>query len=75
MKTKFITAIYSDLHGTIFGGRASRGSHYIFSLLSLLKMTNAVFLCYTSKNEIESLESFFYDEYKIPKDKLILKSF
>ena len=75
MKTKFITAIYSDLHGTIFGGRASRGSHYRFSLLSLLKMTNAVFLCYTSKNEIESLESFFYDEYKIPKDKLILKSF
>jgi hypothetical protein len=75
MKTKFITAIYSDLHGTIFGGRASRGSHYRFSLLSLLKITNAVFICYTSKNEIESLESFFYEENNISKDILILKSF
>lgn len=75
MKVKFITAIYSDLHGTTFGGRPSRGSHYRYSLLSLLKMTDSDFLCYTSENEIESLISFFYDEHHISREKLVLKVF
>ena len=38
MKTKIITAIYSNLHGTDLGGRLSRQGHYYWSLLSLLKM-------------------------------------
>ena len=60
MSVKFITSIYSNLHGTEFGGRIGRGGHYRFSLLSLLKMSNADFLCYTSDQEIDSLKSFFY---------------
>ena len=75
MKVKFITSIYSDLHGTEFGGRPSRGGHYRFSLLSLLKMTNADFLCYTSENELESLKEFFYDNYDISKEQLKFKVF
>lgn len=75
MKVKFITAIYSDLHGTTFGGRPSRGGHYRYSLLSLLKMTDADFLCYTSEDEIESLITFFYDEHYISREKLTLKVF
>ena len=55
MSVKFITSIYSDLHGTEFGGRPGRGGHYRFSLLSLLKMTDADFLCYTSDREINDL--------------------
>ena len=58
-KVKFITAIYTDLYGTEYGGRLSRGGHYRWSLLSLLKMTDADFLCYTSERELESLQEFF----------------
>jgi hypothetical protein len=70
MSTRFITAIYSDLNGTELGGRPNRGSHYRFSLLSLLKMTDADFLCYTSDRELQSLKDFFYEEHKILEDKL-----
>ncbi len=70
MSTKFITAIYSDLYGTEFGGRPNRGAHYRYSLLSLLKMTDADFLCYTSDREIDSLKKFFYEENNIPESKL-----
>jgi hypothetical protein len=70
MSTRFITAIYSDLNGTELGGRPARGSHYRYSLLSLLKMTDADFLCYTSDREIDSLKEFFYTENYISQDKL-----
>ena len=75
MKIKFITSIYSDLHGTEFGGRPSRGGHYKYSLLSLLKMTDADFLCYTSDREIEDLKNFFYTQHNISSDKLVFEIF
>ena len=75
MSTKFITSIYSDLYGTEFGGRPNREGHYRYSLLSLLKITDADFLCYTSDRELPSLESFFYEEHLISKDKLKFKVF
>lgn len=75
MSVKFITSIYSDLYGTEFGGRINRGSHYRYSLLSLLKMTDADFLCYTSDRELESLFKFFYDEHKISSEKLKFQVF
>lgn len=75
MSVKFITSIYSDLSGTEFGGRVGRGGHYRYSLLSLLKMTDADFLCYTSDREIESLKSFFYDKHSILPEKLEFKIF
>ena len=70
MSVKFITSIYSDLHGTEYGGRVGRGGHYRYSLLSLLKMSDADFLCYTSDREIDSLKTFFYDENNISNEKL-----
>jgi hypothetical protein len=70
MKVKFITAIYSNLAGTEFGGRPSRGSHYRYSLLSLLKMTDADFICYTNSEELEGLKSFFYKDFSISEEKL-----
>jgi hypothetical protein len=75
MKIKFLTSIYSDLHGTEFGGRPSRGGHYKYSLLSLLKMTDADFLCYTSDREIEDLKNFFYSEHNISSEKLKFEIF
>lgn len=72
-KVKFITAIYSDLHGTEFGGRPSRGSHYRWSLLSLLKMTDADFICYTSDRELDSLIDFFYKENNVSEEQLKFK--
>lgn len=75
MKTKIVTAIYSDLHGTELGGRPSRGGHYRYSLRTLLKMTNADFVCYTSETELESLKEFFYQQVGITEDRLVLKTF
>jgi hypothetical protein len=74
-KVKFITAIYNDLYGTEFGGRPSRREHYKFSLLSLLKITDADFVCYTSESELSSLENFFYEGNSISKEKLQFKTF
>ena len=74
-KTKFITAIYCNLYGTELGGRPSRGGHYRWSLLSLLKMTDADFICYTSEEELNSLEQFFYEENNISKEKLQIVKF
>jgi len=73
MKVKFITTIYSDLYNTTLGGRQSRYHHYRLSLLSLLKMTNADFVCYTSENEIQSLYNFFYIQHNISQKKLEIK--
>lgn len=70
MSVKFITCIYSRLSGTKFGGRSSRGGHYKWSLLSLLKMTEADFTCYTSSDEFEDLELFFFDTHNISRDQL-----
>jgi hypothetical protein len=75
MSTKIITAIYSDLNGTELGGRPNRGSHYRYSLLSLLKMTDADFLCYTSDREIESLKEFFYSQNNISENQLKFQIF
>jgi hypothetical protein len=75
MSVKFITSIYSDLYGTEYGGRMNRGSHYRFSLLSLLKMTDADFLCYTSDRELDSLKNFFYSEHQISAEKLKFQVF
>jgi hypothetical protein len=72
MSVKIITSIYSDLNGSEFGGRPNRGGHYRWSLLSLLKMSEADFVCYTSEREFDDLENFFYDQYKIDKNKLKL---
>lgn len=69
-RVKFITAIYSNLYGTEFGGRPSRRGHYRWSLMSLLKMTNADFICYTSEEEYSELQHFFYTEQKISESQL-----
>jgi hypothetical protein len=70
MSVKIITSIYSDLHGTDFGGRPNRGGHYRWSLLSLLKMSDADFICYTSQKELDDLENFFYTENNVDRNKL-----
>ena len=75
MSIKFITAIYSDLNGTDLGGRPDRKGHYRWSLLSLLKMTDADFVCYTSDREYDDLLKFFYEEKNVDRNKLIIKKF
>ena len=70
MKVKFITCIYSDLSGTDLGGRPGRNGHYRWSLLSLLKMSDADFLCYTSERELDSLKHFFYERNNVSPEKL-----
>lgn len=75
MKIKIVTSIYSDLYGTKYGGRIGRRDHYRWSLMSLLKMTDADFVCYTSNNEYEELCSFFYEQNNVNKEKLVIKKF
>lgn len=75
MTTKIITSIYSNLYGTELGGRPSRGGHYRHSLLNLLNMNDADFVCYTSVEEHEDLVNFFYNQHRIDQNKLILKTY
>jgi len=70
MKVKILTCIYSDLSLLNMGGRSHRKDHYRFSLLSLMKMSNADFLCYTSEREIEDLKNFFYILHNVSEEKL-----
>jgi GR25 family glycosyltransferase involved in LPS biosynthesis len=74
-KVKFITAIYSNLNGTELGGRPNRHGHYRWSLLSILKMSDADFICYTSNEEFNDLEKFFYDENNVDRKKLQIVKF
>ena len=75
MKVKFITCIYSNISGTDFGGRSSRGGHYRWSLLSIIKMTDADFVCYTSSEEYNSLVEFFYKRHSIDENRFQIKIF
>ena len=70
MRIKILTSVYSDLYGSDMGGRPGRKDHYRFSLLSLLKMTQADFICYTSERELDSLIEFFYTQHQISEDRL-----
>jgi len=74
-KIKFITCIYTDLYGSELGGRPGRFHHYRWSLLSLLKMTEADFICYTSASEFLSLKQFFFEENSISEDQLKIEIF
>jgi hypothetical protein len=73
MRTKFITCIYNKNRNIGLDGHDSRKWRYYESLISLLKMTNADFTCYTSEDEIEELKIFFYDKKGISQEKLELK--
>ncbi len=75
MTTTFITCIYNNLYGTEFGGRINRTWHYKWGLLSLLKMDNAKFVCYTSGSEINDLENFFFEENGVNKNTLEIRIF
>jgi len=75
MKTKIVTAIYNGLYGTELGGRPGRQDLYKYSLKSLMKMSNADFVCYTSDSDIVSLKNFFYNEHKFSEDRIKFKVF
>lgn len=75
MRTKIITSFYSNLHGTELGGRQSRDGHYKYSLRSLLKMSEAKFICYTSSEQIDEIKRFFYDDNKFTEDQIEFKIF
>lgn len=74
-KTKIVTSIYCDLYGTKFGGRNGRRDHYRWSLLSLMKMTDAFFVCYTSKQEYDDLYHFYFVQNEISNELLEIKIF
>ena len=59
MKIKIVTAIYNNLYGSEYGGRLNRNEHYIFSMHSLMKMSNAHFILYTSPEECNELREEF----------------
>jgi len=75
MKTLIYTSIYSNLWGTEFGGRPGRELHYKYSLLNILNLNASKFMCFTSEEEINDLEQWFYVENGISKEKLIFVVF
>lgn len=70
MKCLIYTCIYNDLWGTEFGGRPSRKEHYKYSLLNILNLNADKFVCFTSENDLNELELFFYSQERISRDKL-----
>lgn len=75
MKIKFVTCIYNNLYGTEYGGRPARSIHYLYSLLNILNISDATFVLYTSPKEVDEHSKFFYEENKISRSHLIIKSF
>lgn len=59
MSVTIISAVFNNLHGTDFGGRPSRETHYYSSLKTLARMSDANFIVYT--NEPEKLSTFLKD--------------
>ena len=63
MKTKIVSAIYFDLYGTSLGGRPGRNDHYLYSLNSIMNISNAEFIVYTNdKNKIDTFYQEFYPD-------------
>ena len=60
MSVKFITCVYSDLHGTEFGGRPSRHYHYRSSLKNILNLEADKFVCFVPQEELNDLKNHFY---------------
>jgi len=75
MKTLMITSIYANLWGTEFGGRASRGLHYKYSLLNILNLNPDKVICFTSELEYDDLKNWFIVENQIPEEKFEIKIF
>lgn len=75
MKIKIVTAIYNGLFGTDLGGRPGRNNPYKYSLKSLLQMTSADFVCYTSEKDIDDLKKFFYETHGFSEDRITFKLF
>jgi hypothetical protein len=71
---KFITAIYSKLYNTKFGGRLNRDRHYLYSLKTLVSM-GGEFICYTSEEEYDDLVKQFEAYSNIEFRKYDLRSF
>lgn len=59
--TAIVTCFYSKLHGTVYGGRPGRTHHYLHSLLSLLKISNADFFIYCDPQEEDMLKEQLKD--------------
>lgn len=70
MKTLFITSLYANLNKTDLGGRASRELHYRWSLLNILNLQPSKVICFTSAEELEGLESWFYETQSVDKELL-----
>ena len=56
--TAIVTCFYTNLHGTKYGGRSDREHHYLHSLASLLKITNADFIIYCDPLQEPMLKAF-----------------
>lgn len=54
--TAMVTCFYTNLYGTKYGGRLGREAHYLESLISLLKITNADFIIYCDPSQKEVLQ-------------------
>lgn len=56
--TAIVSCFYTNLHGTKYGGRQDREHHYLNSIVSLLKITNADFFIYCDPLQEPMLSSF-----------------
>ena len=63
MKIKIISAIYFDLYGTDLGGRPGRNDHYLYSMNSIMNISDAYFTIYTNdKNKLDNFYTTYYPD-------------
>jgi len=75
MKTLIITALYSNLWNTEFGGKSHVAEIYKNSLLNILNLNPTKLICFTSEEEIENLNDFFFERNNISREKLEFRPF
>lgn len=73
MKTKFVSAVYFDLFGTTLGGRPGRNDHYLYSLNSIMNISNADFIIYT--NDKHRVDTFYQKHYPDKISRFISKEY
>jgi hypothetical protein len=54
--TTIVSAVYNNLYGTNYGGRPSREVHYLYSLKTLMRMSDAKYIIYT--NDTQKVDNF-----------------
>jgi hypothetical protein len=70
MKTLLMTAFYSKLFGSEFGGKENVEMYYKNSLLNILNLKPNKVICFTTSDDVENLKNYFYNQNGVSHEEL-----